>query len=152
MVYDRVAYLYILAVYASAAGRSNDIYCTILHQIIVLLEYNWIPSIITSNFELLLTKSIQYEFRDSKLLTLIEHSDAHKTIENIKLSTDHEENLTNFGSISKKTWLQRSDISICNLSNISDVELANRINNSLERYNKRLNDHYANAHPNLLIF
>ncbi|KAF0989638.1 hypothetical protein HZS_7129 [Henneguya salminicola] len=43
VAYDKGAYLYISCVYSLVTGKHEYIYCTIPNEVLVLLEYNWMP-------------------------------------------------------------------------------------------------------------
>lgn len=186
MVYDHATELYIPCVYALLTGKNECLYSSIFHEIIVLLEYNWMPKIITTDFEMALIKSIKYEFPESKLhgcyfhlkqailrklinfkisntntniilqsielLTLIPVSQIPAAIQFIKQKTESEDKLDKFWIYFEKTWLKRFDPTMWNSSNLGDGDMINRTNNALERYNRRLNDNFLNAHPRLVHF
>ena len=48
--------------------------------------------------------------------------------------------------------MKRFPSAIWNISEISEEDLAGRTNNPLERYNRRLNSLFPNAHPRLIQF
>jgi hypothetical protein len=52
----------------------------------------------------------------------------------------------------KKTWIERFDSSLWNVSECFQLNLVGRTNNALERYNRRLNEQFSNAHPSIGMF
>ncbi|KAF0991570.1 hypothetical protein HZS_1783 [Henneguya salminicola] len=46
MVFDNAGDLYILCVFGLVTGKNEHLSCEFLHQVIMLLEYNWMPKII----------------------------------------------------------------------------------------------------------
>ncbi|KAF0985677.1 hypothetical protein HZS_5395 [Henneguya salminicola] len=59
---------YICSLYLCILTRKNEyLFSTIFQEIIVLLEYNWSPKLITVDFEMTRFKPIRYEFSDIKL-------------------------------------------------------------------------------------
>lgn len=61
-------------------------------------------------------------------------------------------NLAKFWNYFETTWLKRFDPSKWNVHSIEDKDLANRTNNALERYNRRLNDNFPSPHPTIALF
>ncbi|KAF0990086.1 hypothetical protein HZS_2603 [Henneguya salminicola] len=57
-----------------------------------------------------------------------------------------------FYSYFKTTWLTRFEPKMCNIYAISERDIRGRTNTYLDRYNRHLNEHFANAHPNLFGF
>ena len=52
----------------------------------------------------------------------------------------------------QKTWIKKYPPQLWNISMLSDTNVAGRTNNALERYNRRLGDHFAMPHPSLITF
>ncbi|KII62258.1 hypothetical protein RF11_09575 [Thelohanellus kitauei] len=52
----------------------------------------------------------------------------------------------------ENTWIRRYDPSLWNISSVDEYQISGRTHNCLERYNRRLNDFFANAHPNIASF
>lgn len=187
MVHDIGTNLYIPCVFALMTGRKEHLYSIVFHEIIFLMEFQWMPKFITCDFEKGLLKALKYEFPDSKisgcyfhlkqaifkklkkinishenfniiltkieLLTLIDCQDINLGIQFIKESTVPEFELTNFWNYFEHTWIKKFDSSIWNISNIkSNEDFKNRTNNPIERYNRRMNENFMNAHPNLCSF
>ncbi|KAF0991844.1 hypothetical protein HZS_5882 [Henneguya salminicola] len=66
MVYNRGTEIYVPTVYALVSCKNEHIYSEIVHQIVVLMEYNWMPCIITTDFKKALISSTIQEFSESK--------------------------------------------------------------------------------------
>ncbi|KAF1742050.1 hypothetical protein MXB_241 [Myxobolus squamalis] len=49
-------------------------------------------------------------------------------------------------------WIEKYKPLLWNISSINERDLQGRTNNCLERYNRHLNELFANAHPNLVAF
>ncbi|KAF0988005.1 hypothetical protein HZS_2629 [Henneguya salminicola] len=62
MVYDRGTEIYVPTVYALVTCKNEYIYSEAFPQIVVLMEYNWMSCIITTDFEKALISSIKQEF------------------------------------------------------------------------------------------
>lgn len=187
MVYDQSTEVYVPCVFALMTGKNEYMYCSVLHEIIVLLEYKWMPVTITTDFEYSLIKSVKYEFPESKLhgcyfhlkqailrklkkfnlfaenissilerielLTQIPEDRIEFGINYIKTACDlRDNNLERFWIYLISTWIHRFPPSIWGCSVFNDKTLVNRTNNSLERFNRRLNENFINAHPNLASF
>jgi hypothetical protein len=65
MTLDRGTNLYVPCVYALMTAKSEYLYCVLLHEIIVMLEYRWKPSFITTDFECSLIGAVRHEFPTS---------------------------------------------------------------------------------------
>lgn len=185
MVYDRGTETYVPTIYSLLTAKNEYIYSELFHQIVMLMEYNWMPSIITTDFEQALISSIKQEFPESKiygcyfhlkqainkklkkykittnaslllskieLLTKVPHSEIEPAIRYIQSFMVEENGLEQFWAYFRSIWLIRFDPTIWNSSYLESSEIANRTNNALERYNRRLNEHFTNAHPNLFAF
>lgn len=87
-----------------------------------------------------------------ELLTVLPINEINLGIDYIKTLTTEQPELSAFWNYFTRTWLQRFNPALWNLSNLGDVNMAGRTNNSLERYNRRLGEHFSNAHPNLCAF
>lgn len=68
MVYDIGTQLYIPCVYALTTTKNEYMYCTILHEIVVLSKYMWMPSSIVVDFEQALINACKYEFKESIMI------------------------------------------------------------------------------------
>ncbi|KAF0991346.1 hypothetical protein HZS_5471 [Henneguya salminicola] len=172
--------MFVPCVYLLITSKSESIYLNVFHELIVLTKYNWMPQIITCDFELSLISAIKQEFPSSRLLCCYFH--LKKAIErklrkykvadhncriilsNIELLTVVliEEITTYFNCITTRinfileyfylTWRRRFEPQLWNISNINDNNIAGRTSNALERYNRRIGENFANAHPNLASF
>lgn len=67
MIYDAGTEIYIPCAYCLMTGKSEYLYRTIFHELIVLLEYSWMPQIITTDFEYALIGAIKHQFPNSHL-------------------------------------------------------------------------------------
>lgn len=68
MAYDPTTNTYVPTVWALMTSKSEDMYCAVIHEIIVLLKYSWEPKTIVADFEKSLQNAIRYEFKKSKLV------------------------------------------------------------------------------------
>lgn len=87
-----------------------------------------------------------------ELITIVPIEDIEIAIRYAKSLTTEQPELISFWNYFEIIWRKRFDPQLWNLSSINDQELAGRTNNALERYNRRLGEHFANAHPNLPAF
>lgn len=87
-----------------------------------------------------------------QLLTVVPIEEINLAIQFIKTLTNDEENLSLFWDYFHNTWVKRFDPILWNFSNTDDLDIVGRTNNALERYNRRLGDHFFNAHPNICMF
>ncbi|KAF0986492.1 hypothetical protein HZS_7564 [Henneguya salminicola] len=77
-----------------------------------------------------------------ELLSQISHSEINEAIAYIQI----------FLSYLGQTGLIRFDPSLWNISEFERAEMVNRTNIVIERYNRRLNENFSNAHTNLYAF
>lgn len=186
MVHDVGTELFVPCVYCLLTSKNEYLYLTALHEIIVLTKFNWMPRIITSDFEIALITAIKHEFPESRLLccyfhlkqsikrklkkikissensdvilskiqllTVVPITEISVAIEFINTLTDEQEELKVFWDYFQKTWMTRFHPVLWNLSTTEDINIVGRTNNALERYNRRLGEHFFNAHPNLCFF
>lgn len=68
LVYDRGSQLYVPCVYSLQTSKSEYMYCTILHELVALSKYTWMPSSITIDFEKGLVNACKHEFPESYLI------------------------------------------------------------------------------------
>lgn len=171
MAYDCGTQLYVPCAFSLVSAKNEYIYCELFHQLIMLMEYNWMPRIVTTDFEKALICAVKQEFPESRvlgcyfhlkqallrkitkynmsnfnstlllqqieLLTIIPQNQISMAIEYIKTKLVHEESVDNFWIYFERTWLVRFPPSIWNTSEIPQLDLINRTNNGLERYNRR---------------
>lgn len=186
MTFDRGTLKYIPCCYALLTGKNEQLYCNLFHELVVLMEYNWMPSVITVDFEKSLISAVKHEFPQSRILGCFFHlkqalfrklrkitrnsSFIHSTLDNIELLTVIPSAEISFGiqyikslntidndallfwTYFENTWMRIFNPSLWSLCNVEDWEIAGRTNNALERYNRRINDFFANSHPNLASF
>ncbi|KAF0985826.1 hypothetical protein HZS_3842 [Henneguya salminicola] len=98
------------------------------------------PQITTCDFELSLISAIKHEFPS------ISDHNCRIILSNIEL-------LTVF-PIEEITTVLRyiSTLTLWNISNINDNNIAGRSKNALERHTRRIGENFANANPNLASF
>ncbi|KII67378.1 hypothetical protein RF11_05144 [Thelohanellus kitauei] len=186
MTFDRGTHKYIPCVYALLTGKNEYLYRKLFSEIISLLEYRWMPSIITVDFERSLISSVKREFPQSRitgcyfhlkqalfrkltkiccdfnlvglilskieLLTVIPLEEISMAIRYLKEILPQTDTSTLFWQYFENTWIRRYDPSLWNISTVDEYQISGRTNNCLERYNRRLNDFFANAHPNIASF
>ena len=68
MALDLTSSEYVPTVWALLSGKSENMYCTLLHEIVVLLDYQWMPSICVCDFERGLLGAARYQFPDSQII------------------------------------------------------------------------------------
>jgi hypothetical protein len=68
MAFDRATNIYCPCAYALMTSRCEYLYCVVFHELVVLLEYGWDPSVVVTDFEKALVKAVKYQFKDSTLL------------------------------------------------------------------------------------
>lgn len=68
MVYDEGTRLFVPCAYCLLTSKNETLYLACFQQLIVLMKFNWMPRIITSDFESSLLKAIRHEFPESRLL------------------------------------------------------------------------------------
>ncbi|KAF1739953.1 hypothetical protein MXB_3220, partial [Myxobolus squamalis] len=132
------------------------------------MKYMWMPLIITSDFEFSLIAALKHEFPASRVMCFYFH--LMKPIETktkkykirmkihqgsfkilkirfIQSLTEHQEELNSFWTYFTRTWIMRFNPTLWSLSNTNNFKIFGRTNNGVERYNRRIGDHFANAHP-----
>ncbi|KAF0986092.1 hypothetical protein HZS_3165 [Henneguya salminicola] len=65
MACDNGTDLYVPCMYSLMTSKSESLYCTVLHEVIVMLDYNWMPKIITLDFKISLINAVKHEFPES---------------------------------------------------------------------------------------
>ncbi|KAF0990407.1 hypothetical protein HZS_7352 [Henneguya salminicola] len=65
MTFDRETQKYIPSCYAILTAKSEQLYCNLFHE---LMEYTWMPSVITVDFENSLISAVKHEFQQSPIL------------------------------------------------------------------------------------
>ncbi|KAF0985465.1 hypothetical protein HZS_7112 [Henneguya salminicola] len=65
MVHDAGTEIFVPCVYSLITSKSESIYLNVLHELIVLTKSNWMPQIITCDFELSHISAIKHEFPSS---------------------------------------------------------------------------------------
>ncbi|KUF91609.1 Hematopoietic prostaglandin D synthase [Phytophthora nicotianae] len=81
---------------------------------------------------------------------------AEKGIPSVRSRVDesgHRVKWDTFWRYFKRTWMRTYDPALWNVNAISEtMDIVNRTNNALERFNRDLNESFSSAHPNLLPF
>ncbi|KAF0989688.1 hypothetical protein HZS_2037 [Henneguya salminicola] len=95
------------------------------------------------NFQTESYMAVTFTVDKIELLTLIPHCNIVKEIQFIETLTTVDDNKYRFWSYELCQW---------NTYVLNDDDVANRTNNALERYSRRLKDHSSNSHPNLACF
>jgi hypothetical protein len=73
VAFDAATNLFIPCVWALLTSKSEYLYCCLLHELIVLLEYRWMPKLCTVDFEKGLINAVQHEFSQSKMVGCFFH-------------------------------------------------------------------------------
>ncbi|KAF0990258.1 hypothetical protein HZS_3559 [Henneguya salminicola] len=60
MAFDASSNWTIPCVWCLTTGKNEHIYCEILHNIFILLNYDWMPVICVIDFEMALLKAVKY--------------------------------------------------------------------------------------------
>ncbi|KAF0985351.1 hypothetical protein HZS_1266 [Henneguya salminicola] len=68
MTFDLVIQTFVPCAYALMTGKLEHLYSVVLHEMIFLLEFKWMPKYITTDLEKGLIKAINYEFAESKII------------------------------------------------------------------------------------
>ncbi|KAF0991201.1 hypothetical protein HZS_7038 [Henneguya salminicola] len=68
LIYDRGLQTYVPCAYSLQTSKSEHMYCTILHELIVLTKYTWVPIKISSDFKQGLVNACKHEFSGSTLM------------------------------------------------------------------------------------
>ncbi|KAF0986658.1 LOW QUALITY PROTEIN: hypothetical protein HZS_7641 [Henneguya salminicola] len=84
-----------------------------------------------------------------ELLTQVSHREMNDAITYLQTFLEEREGLWNFGHTSDKLGLS---VSILHFLMFPSAERVNRTDNAIERYKRRLNENFSNAHPNLYAF
>ncbi|KAF0985305.1 hypothetical protein HZS_1413 [Henneguya salminicola] len=89
MVHDAGTEMFVPCVYSLITSKSESIYLNVFHEPFVLTKYNWMPQIITCDFELSLISAIKHEFPSSRLLCCYFHlkKAIERKLKNIKSLT-----------------------------------------------------------------
>ncbi|KAF0990087.1 hypothetical protein HZS_2604 [Henneguya salminicola] len=67
MEFDASSNLTIPCVWCLTIGKNEHIYCEILQNIFILLNYDWMPRICVIDFEMALLKAVKYQFAEKNL-------------------------------------------------------------------------------------
>ncbi|KAF0985530.1 hypothetical protein HZS_7338 [Henneguya salminicola] len=86
------------------------------------------------------------------LLTILKISEVIDGIHHIKSLLMEDESVEAFWDYFSKIRLTRFPLSQWNINAYGVYHLAERTNNCLERYNRRIGDFFLNTHPNLTAF
>ncbi|KAF0989678.1 hypothetical protein HZS_1549 [Henneguya salminicola] len=142
MTYDCETELYVPCAFALVGEKNEYIYCKLVHQLIII------------NF------CVKPEFQESKILGDYFH--LKQALQKLNFSQSspptrfllltHEDAVDKFWQYFERTRPVRFPHNAWNSSEIPQLEIKNRTNNVLERYNKRLSDFFANALRNICSF
>ncbi|KAF0989525.1 hypothetical protein HZS_1875 [Henneguya salminicola] len=157
MVYDVGTELNVLCVYALMTSKNEYLYSVVLHELVFLMEFNWMLKYITMDFELGMICGIYHEFPETRiieqLLTLVSINKIDIAINFIQSLTSNDLNLEQFWKYFPSSWINRFKPSLWNNGDITTNEASKGItNNSLERYKRRMYDPFINAHANICMF
>jgi hypothetical protein len=73
MTMDRGTNSFVPCVYALMTGKSEHLYCVALHEVIMLMEWDWMPDVITVDFEAALLAAVRHEFSRSQMVGCFFH-------------------------------------------------------------------------------
>jgi hypothetical protein len=68
MCFDAGTNLYIPCAYALLTGKNEYLYCALLRELVVLLDYKWMSKIVVVDFEKALVNAVKYEFSESRII------------------------------------------------------------------------------------
>ncbi|KAF0986007.1 hypothetical protein HZS_1400 [Henneguya salminicola] len=60
--------LTITCIWCLTPGKNEHIYCEILHNIFILLNYDWMPRICVIDFEMALLEAVKYQFTETTII------------------------------------------------------------------------------------
>ncbi|KAF1742935.1 hypothetical protein MXB_3097 [Myxobolus squamalis] len=67
-IYDENTGIYVPCSFSLITGRSELMYCTDLNKLFLLLDYRWMPPVVTVYFEKGMLNAAQYQFLKTKIL------------------------------------------------------------------------------------
>jgi hypothetical protein len=73
MALDKGTNLYVPCAWSLMTGKSEYLYCVLLHEMVMQLKYQWAPSICVVDFEQALVSMVKYEFNNSTILGCFFH-------------------------------------------------------------------------------
>jgi len=86
-------------------------------------------------------------------LTVINRDRIERALEHIRMNSNLDPTITDtFIQYFKRTWMRKYPPQLWNIHGLDNHGVITRTNNPLERYNRRLNEQFGNAHPNLVRF
>ncbi|KAF0989683.1 hypothetical protein HZS_7471 [Henneguya salminicola] len=88
------------------------------------VEYNWMPSVITVDFENSLISDVKHEFQQSRileLLTLIPMNELSLGIKYIKIKTVNDHDAILFWTYFQNTWIEKYNPTLWSLSDVEDI-------------------------------
>jgi hypothetical protein len=90
MSHDPSTFLYVPCVWALMTSKDEYLYCSVLHEIIVLLKYRWEPKIIVIDFERALLNTIKYQFPAAHIIGCFFHfrQAIHRKMKKLGISDD----------------------------------------------------------------
>ena len=85
-------------------------------------------------------------------MTLVDPTKIQITIKYVQEKIGHPDKWINFWRYFSTTWITRFNPRLWSIHKIDDEQISGRTNNWLERYNRILNEQFANPHPNIFTF
>ncbi|KAF1740800.1 hypothetical protein MXB_2919 [Myxobolus squamalis] len=128
-------------------------------QYVYFVNYIWIPRGSIVDFEIALLNYVKYKFTESIITgsSVVEENEKNFKYPNMNaknfIQTNEElkhGNWLKFWNYFQKTLIEKLKPLLWNISSINECNLQGRTNNCLERYNRYLNELFANAHKNLV--
>jgi hypothetical protein len=68
MAFDAGTNLFVPCILALMTGKNRYLYRTFFHEVIVVLNYKWMPRMIILDIEKALLSAVQYEFSESNIV------------------------------------------------------------------------------------
>ncbi|KAF0986142.1 hypothetical protein HZS_4725, partial [Henneguya salminicola] len=146
MVNDAGTQMFVPCVYSLITSESEYMYLTnLLFLLSIAIERKLKKYKVSEhNCRIILSKI--------ELLTIVLIQEIPIAIRYVNSLTTVQPELISFWSCFDLTWRRRFEPQLWNISNMNDIDIAGRTKNALERYNRRIGENFADAHPNLPSF
>ncbi|EPZ32240.1 hypothetical protein O9G_004215 [Rozella allomycis CSF55] len=153
MTFDPSSEMFVPCCYALVTAKNGWLYSEIFHMLVTLLNYRWLPKLMTADYEKALIKAIKESF------PVVNPDHISIAIDFIKERCKNQvsvEALTLIGRFFlyfENTWMKSYEIQDWNVYHLrGNPELMNRTNNCCESDNRRINEKFPTTHPPLSTF